>query len=292
VTNPDEPTGPVRPDTLPDVAPRLVATDLDGTLVRPDGSVSGRTADALAAAEDAGVTVVFVTARPPRWILELAPHVAGHGLAICANGAALVRVATGEVLAERGLPAALVAEIVGDVRDAWGPAAAQFALERTAGFAIETAYDSFHGTPPGTPVADRIEDVVSANTLKLLVQTTARLDEPFHDALARVVGDRAIVADSGEPRLGEISAPGVTKAATLAQWCSERGIGPEQVWAVGDAPNDLPMLAWAGTSFAVGNAHPQVLAAADHVVPSNADDGVAELLERAVALGGRLGSTR
>jgi len=269
---------------LPDRAPRLLATDLDGTLLRPDGTVSDRTAAALAAAEEAGVTVVFVTARPPRWLAELAPHVAGHGLAICANGAALVRVATLEVLAEHGLPAALVEALTRDVRAAWGDEHAHFALERREGYAIETGYRSWHAVPPGSPVVDRIEDVLGPSTLKLLVRTTAMLDEPLHRALARILGDRAIVADSGEPTLGEVSAPGVTKAATLATWCAERGLGPADVWAVGDAPNDLPMLAWAGTSFAVGNAHPDVLAAADHVVPSNADDGVAGLLERATRL--------
>jgi HAD superfamily hydrolase (TIGR01484 family) len=271
-------------------APRLVATDLDGTLLHPDGSVSARTAAALVAAEEAGVTVVFVTARPPRWLAELAPHVAGHGLAICANGAALVRVATLEVLAERGLPAELVTSLVRDVRAAWGEHA-HFALERRAGYALETGYRSWHAVPPGSPVADRIEDVVTASTLKLLVRSSGDLGEPLHAALARVLGDRAIVADSGESTLGEVSAPGVTKAATLADWCAERGLAAADVWAVGDAPNDLPMLAWAGTSFAVGNAHPLVLGAADHVVPSNADDGVAGLLERATALARRLRST-
>lgn len=283
-------TGPTSPlPTPPDRAPRLLATDLDGTLLHPDGSVSERTAAALVAAEEAGVTVVFVTARPPRWLAELAPHVAGHGLAICANGAALVRVSTLEVLAEHGLPADLVAALTHDVRAAWGEHA-HFALERREGYAIEAGYRSWHAVPPGSPVVDRIEEVLGPSTLKLLVRTTATLDEPLHDALAHILGDRAIVADSGEATLGEVSAPGVTKAATLATWCAERGIGPADVWAVGDAPNDLPMLAWAGTSFAVGNAHPVVLAAAEHVVPSNADDGVAELLERATELAGLAGA--
>ena len=75
-------------------APRLVATDLDGTLLRPDGTVSARTAAALAACESSGVGVVFVTARPPRWLAEVAEHVGGHGVAICANGAVVVDVAT------------------------------------------------------------------------------------------------------------------------------------------------------------------------------------------------------
>ena len=79
-----------------------------------------------------------------------------------------------------------------------------------------------------------------------------------------MVGSRAIVSFSGVGGLAEINAAGVTKAAVLADWCAERGIGPEDVWAFGDMPNDLPMLAWAGTSYAMANAHPDVLATATH----------------------------
>ena len=98
--------------------------------------------------------------------------------------------------------------------------------------------------------------------------------------MAEVVGDRGIVAFSGAGGLAEISAPGVTKAAALESWCTDLGIGAEDVWAFGDMPNDLPMILWAGTSFAVANAHPDVVAAADHVCPSNDEDGVAQILER------------
>jgi hydroxymethylpyrimidine pyrophosphatase-like HAD family hydrolase len=76
-----------------------------------------------------------------------------------------------------------------------------------------------------------------------------------------------------------MSAAGVTKASTLALLCADRGIAAEDVVALGDMPNDLPMLAWAGTSYAMANAHPTVRAAADHVAPANDDDGVAQVIE-------------
>lgn len=72
----------------------------------------------------------------------------------------------------------------------------------------------------------------------------------------------------------------MTKAGALAAWSSSHGIGAHEVWAFGDMPNDLPMLTWAGTSYAVANAHPEVLAAATHVTASNDEDGVAVALER------------
>ncbi|USA02205.1 HAD hydrolase family protein [Streptomyces lydicamycinicus] len=72
------------------VTPRLIATDLDGTLLHDDKTVSDRTIAALAAAERAGLEVFFVTGRPARWMGVVSDHVHGHGLAICANGAAVV----------------------------------------------------------------------------------------------------------------------------------------------------------------------------------------------------------
>ena len=78
--------------------------------------------------------------------------------------------------------------------------------------------------------------------------------------------------------LVEISAAGVTKATTLARVAAEMGLGPEDVVAFGDMPNDLPMLAWAGTSYAMANAHPSVRDLADHLAPRNDDDGVAVVL--------------
>ncbi len=83
----------------------------------------------------------------------------------------------------------------------------------------------------------------------------------------------------------EMSAAGVTKATTLALLCAERRIAPEEVLAIGDMPNDIALLEWAGTSYAMGNAHPTVQAVADHVAPSNDDDGVARVIEELLAHG-------
>ncbi len=97
--------------------------------------------------------------------------------------------------------------------------------------------------------------------------------------MASVVGDRANLAYSGAHGLAEITGPGVTKATGLARWAATLGVGAESVWAFGDMPNDLPMLRWAGRSYAVANAHPDVLTAATHRCPANSDDGVATVLE-------------
>lgn len=278
MSNPGPPTTPAAPV-------RLVATDLDGTLLRPDGTVSARIAAALADADAAGLDVVFVTARPHRWLTELVAHVGGHGVAICANGASVVDVAGLQVREQYGMDRARVAAVAARLRSAWGAAHVHLAVESAEGFASERGFTSEHEAPAGSPTADRIEDVLPATTLKLLLRATGRTADAdrFVAEAQQVVGDLAHVSSSAAGALGEIAAPGVTKAATLARWARARGIARSQVWAVGDAPNDLPMLHWAGRAFAVANAHPAVRAAVSRTLPSNGDDGVALLLEEAVA---------
>lgn len=276
----------------PTSVPSLVATDLDGTLLRSDGTVSARTAAALAACAAAGLAVVFVTARPPRWLADLAPHVGPHGAALCLNGAAVVEVATGRVLDERGMSAPQVTELARRLRASGSTV--HLAVERAVGFAAERGYRVGHAVPPGSVVVDRIEEAVTSSTLKLLVRADdcgPDLDA-FVGRVAAAVDGLAEVSHSGAAGLAEIAPPGVSKAGTLARWSASRHVVPGDVWAVGDAPNDLPMLRWAGLACAVANAHPAVLAAADRILPANDDDGVALLLEEAARAVAGLGSSR
>lgn len=100
-------------------APRLIATDLDGTLLRDDKTVSDRTVAALAAAEEAGIEVFFVTGRPARWMDVVSDHVHGHGLAICANGAAVADLhAGGRLLKVRALERPTALDVVRTLRAA------------------------------------------------------------------------------------------------------------------------------------------------------------------------------
>ena len=259
--------------------PRLVATDLDGTLLRSDGTGSERTAEALRAVRSQGIRTVLVTARPPRWLDPLGDLVGDGGVAICGNGAFVYDVPNRKVLSHRGIRPEAVAEIVADLRRELP--GVTFAAERTTGFALEDAYESQHPVPVDAvrgPIPSADAGVVG----KLLGRHPSMSEAEFLERVADVVGTRGIVAYSGAGGLAEISAPGVTKAAGLESWCADLGLDAADVWAFGDMPNDLPMIAWAGTSFAVANAHPDVLAAADHVCPSNDEDGVAQVLERLV----------
>ncbi|MET8447468.1 Cof-type HAD-IIB family hydrolase [Streptomyces sp. NPDC005209] len=274
----------------PAVPPRLIATDLDGTLLRDDKSVSPRTVAALAAAEEAGIEVFFVTGRPARWMDVVSDHVHGHGLAICGNGAAVVDLHGGpgahRFVKVRELARDNALDAVRLLRDA-APGTV-YAVEQTYGFHQEPAYPKLHMEIPDRLLpAERLlaDDGPGAGepVLKILAYHPD-LDPDAFLTLARLaIGDRATVTRSSPSALLEISGPGVSKASTLALCCAERGISHEEVVAFGDMPNDVEMLTWAGQSYAMGNAHPDVIAAASGRTVANNEDGVAVVIEQLLA---------
>jgi Cof subfamily protein (haloacid dehalogenase superfamily) len=260
------------------MTPRVVATDLDGTVVRSDGSISVRTKDALAAAEAAGAMVVLVTGRPPRWLAGIAEATGHHGLAICANGALVYDLHREQVLESHLLEVAAATRLVAQLREAIPGLG--FAVETAAGFGHEPAYRPRWTTEPDTVVAP-IDVLLSSPLAKLLGRhEDMGSDELLARARAVVGEELATLTHSSRDGLLEISAAGISKATTLASLCERHGFRADDVVAFGDMPNDLPMLAWAGRSVAVANAHPEVLAAVDEVTASNDDDGVAQVLER------------
>lgn len=279
-------SAPQGPDG-PTPSPRLIATDLDGTLLHDDKSVSLRTVAALAAAEEAGIEVFFVTGRPARWMDVVSDHVHGHGLAICANGAAVVDLHAGrEFVLVRALPRAAALAVVNALRSA--APGTSFAVELTTGINYEPAYPPFFKDPCAqVAIAEKLlgedPDEGAAPVLKLLAHH-AELEPDEFLALARsAAGEYASITRSSPTALLEISGQGVSKASTLALCCAERGISPAEVVAFGDMPNDVEMLSWAGTSYAMGNAHPDVIAAASGRTTANNEDGVAIVIERIVA---------
>ncbi|MFE3329108.1 HAD family hydrolase [Streptomyces sp. NPDC059176] len=259
--------------------PRLIATDLDGTLLRRGGTVSDRTLQALRTATDAGAEVVFVTARPPRFVDALATVTGLAGTAVCSNGALVYDVTTRTVTTSR----ALALPVARDVATALSTAAPGL------GFAVETGhhvlYEPAYGLRFGVPEAERA--VSSPADLWLvdtpIVQLLAHSREFEADMLLAIAeeaaGGAAQFTHSGGHGLLEVSATGVTKAEALAMLCRERGVPAADVVAFGDMPNDLTILNWAGTGYAMANAHPTVLDAVARHTSSNEEDGVAEVLE-------------
>ncbi len=265
---------------------KLVATDLDGTLLHTDGTVTARTRRVLTAVEELGVTVVFVTGRPVRWMEHLWEHVGGHGVAICSNGGIVYDVHARAVRQARSIPVDVGLEVGALLRKA--VPGTSFALEKTDGFAREPEF------LPRVPPRDEIpvgplEDIVDNRVVKLLARHEEADPEEFWAEVESHVGHLVTTTWSSLGALVEMSAAGVSKASTLELLCAERGIAAEEVVAFGDMPNDLAMLQWAGTSYAMANAHPSVLALADRTAPAHDEDGVAAVLERLFDLGPQAG---
>jgi HAD superfamily hydrolase (TIGR01484 family) len=261
---------------------RVVASDLDGTLLRGDLTVSERTRTAIHDARRAGVTFVAVTGRPPRSVRSLNEHIGLEGIAICANGALVYDLDSDTVQDQTPLAAEVALRIVRGLRKV-APGVA-FAWEDVEGFSCEPTW----GRDPMTPV-QRIElgdpvELVRVPLLKMLARHTDLDFDELAEGARRVAGDDAIVTWSTR-QVVEVSAAGVTKAYALERVCARLGVNPTEVVAIGDMPNDLTMLAWAGRGVAVANADPEVLAAVDEVTASNEDDGVAMVLERVLASG-------
>lgn len=259
---------------------RLVATDLDGTIVPAGADISARTVAALAACEDRGVDVVFVTGRPTRWMHGVA-EVTGHrGVAVCANGAVVYDLGTERVVGVHAMQVQTVLEVASRLRAVLPEAV--FALETVAGYRREPAFLPHHETARLAP-SGALEELVAVDpvVLKILCRVEAKLAD-YLLSVARRVLDGVAEPVHSDPRGGllEIAAPGVSKASTLASLAAERGITPAEVVAFGDMPNDVPMLRWAGRSFAMADGHPEAIAAADDVAPPCAQDGVAQVLER------------
>lgn len=265
------------------MTPKLIATDLDGTIVRSDGEISDRTRAALAAAEEAGLLVVFVTGRPPRWMKPVSEATGHRGLAICANGAVVYDLHTEEVVQEHPMEAEVARKLAQVLREA--VPGVMFAVEGGGRFGHEPRYVSKYEVPADVVIAE-LHELLDRPVTKLLARHTEMPTAELVAAAQEVVGDLATLTNatfSDTDGLLEISAIGVTKAFGLERLAAEHGLTAEDVIAFGDMPNDLPMLAWAGHAVAVGNAHPDVIAIADEVTATNDDDGVAQVIERLLA---------
>lgn len=265
--------------------PRLVATDLDGTLLRRDKSVSARTAAALERVSAQGAQVVLVTGRPVRWLAMVYEQLHEPVPAVCANGAVVYDPVADEVLRADPLAPELMAEVARRLR-AEVPGVV-FAVEVEDGRLMRHGEDwptHWNSDHPTARLVTAPEELLSAPAVKLLARSTQDPDV-FVRTVTGALAGLAEATHSSYSGLVEISAAGVTKAAGLAWLCSRFGVTAADVVAFGDMPNDVPMLTWAGRAVAVANAHPAVREIADAVTSSNETDGVAAYLEELFALG-------
>ncbi|MGH3622619.1 MAG: HAD family hydrolase [Sciscionella sp.] len=265
--------------------PRLVACDVDGTLLDPLERVSQRTRDVGHRLVGTGTPFVLATGRPPRWIPTVVDAIGLPGYAVCCNGAVLYDAVVDQVVCAKELDPVLLRDVADALHRALpgsflGAERAGSNARRPDGpvFVTESGYT--HPWADDDPMTAPRAELLGLPAVKLLIRHEAMTSEEMAVAASAVVGDAVDVTFSIGVGLIEVSVPGVSKANGLAEVIELFGVRREDVIAFGDMPNDLSMLRWAGHSVAMGNAHPDVLAVADEVTTSNAEDGVAQVLER------------
>lgn len=265
--------------------PRLIASDVDGTLLGVDDVPSPRTRAVVDRVLAAGIPFVLVTGRPPRWIPRLAEDLPGVRWAVCANGAVRYDIHSDRVHP----PLTLAPDALRELERACAEALpnAWLGVERVGVSAFDEAAAQFlceidyrhvwagpdHRSVPRDALFER-------PAIKLLARDPDLSSDAMIAALAPLVGPDIDLTYSSPNGLVEAAPHGVTKASGLAEFAAELGVGAAEVIAFGDMPNDVAMLRWAGHGVAMGNAHPAVRAAADEITAANVEDGVALVLER------------
>ncbi|MDT5013847.1 MAG: hypothetical protein QOD39_7 [Mycobacterium sp.] len=265
--------------------PALIASDVDGTLLDADEKISARTRAAVRAAVDSGAQFMLATGRPPRWVQPVVDALGFAPMAVCANGAVIYDAANDRIVSSRTLSADVLGELA-EIATRVIPGAG-LAVERvgrsahdaaTPQFVSSPGYEHAWLNPDNTEVS--VEDLLSAPAVKLLIRKSGALSSDMAAALNQHIGLQGDLTYSTNNGLVEVVPLGISKATGVEELARPLGITAEEVVAFGDMPNDVPMLLWAGLGVAMGNAHPDALAAANEVTATNTDDGVARVLER------------
>jgi Cof subfamily protein (haloacid dehalogenase superfamily) len=266
---------------------RMIATDIDGTMLRSDGSLSPRVKAALGAAVDAGIHVVPATGRPVLIATDVIEQVDLDHYWVFANGAVTRHLGRDELVRGFWMDHQVTRELLGLLRDRLPGCGFALELEDTVAFER-----GFERVVPIVPDADPVDDLLIAldesehhwtRVQKILVYDLDHDVDTLYAHVEAAVGERAVPSYSGLAFV-ELAAGLVTKAMALDLLAADLGIAPTEVAAFGDNHNDLAMLEWAGRAFAMGNASGDAKAVADEVIRTNDDDGLAhkieELLER------------
>jgi Cof subfamily protein (haloacid dehalogenase superfamily) len=275
--------------TIPGKRPKLIATDLDGTIVvhgagYNESHIRQRTIDAFTKARDLGIHIYFVTGRPPRWMPEIRDAF-GFGNSICANGAMLYDFMNDEILEEFGIPIANQLEIASILR-AHIPNIS-FAVEFGDEFHHEVAYVPRWDIGVDMQPVDKIESRMTHPAFKMLARCSdyeMSSDEMLEIAI-REVGHLATITHSNPSEsLLEISALGVSKGETLAKIATRLGLTADDCVSFGDNPNDFSMLDWAGRSWIMGDGHRDGINYAKFVAEAHHTDSVARIIEELLEL--------
>lgn len=258
---------------------RLVATDLDGTLLRADESVSGRTRDALAAVTEAGAAHIVVTGRAVPWTRHILDDLGYEGIAVCGQGAQVYHAGEHRLLTSLTLDRQLAGLALSKIEAEIGPLALAASRDGLEGEVLMgPGYQVQDGPLPYVPYEDPSE-LWAAPLTKLYIQHPELSDDELTRIARETVGGLVDVVMAG-PGIVEILPLGLSKATGLSLAARRLGVKAAETIAFGDMPNDIPMFAWAAHGVAMGNAHEELRAVADEVTSSNEEDGIAVVLER------------
>ncbi|WP_329598019.1 Cof-type HAD-IIB family hydrolase [Streptomyces pseudovenezuelae] len=257
---------------------RLIATDLDGTLLRSDESVSQRTRDALAAATVAGAAHIVVTGRGVPWTRHILDDLGYDGLAVCGQGAQVYHAGEHRLLTSVTLDRQLAGVALAKIEAEVGPLYLAASRDGLDGDVLVGPGYAVTGALPSTPFTDA-SDLWAAPLNKIYIQHPELSDDELAQAALRAAGGFVSVALSGEG-IVELLPLGLSKATGLSLAARRLGLKAVDTIAFGDMPNDIPMFAWASYAVAMADAHEELKAVADEVTSSNEEDGIAVVLER------------
>ncbi|MFD8471473.1 HAD family hydrolase [Streptomyces globisporus] len=257
---------------------KLVATDLDGTLLRGDDTVSERTREALAAATAAGAAHIIVTGRAVPWTRHILDDLGYEGLAVCGQGAQVYHAGEHKLLTSLTLDRQLAGLALSKIEAEVGPlhlAASRDGLEGEV--LVGPGYRVQEGPLPYLFVDDA-KEMWTAPLNKVYIQHPELEDDALAFAARAAVGSLVDVVMAGAGVV-EILPLGLSKATGLSLAARRLGVKAADTIAFGDMPNDIPMFGWAQHGVAMANAHDDLKAVAHEITASNEDDGIAVVLE-------------
>lgn len=258
----------------------LLALDLDGTSLRPDGTLSPEVIRAVLDANAAGVMVVIATARPPRSVRTFYDSLQLNTPQISYNGALIVHPPSGMELSHTPLAGTIARRAVALARHLDPETVIDLEInDRWITDRVDERFTTATAKQFGADEVGPLKPWLTQPVTKLMISQTPERLRPIHDALLARFRRRMDIHITDADRI-QLVARGVDKAWAISDVARRFAISPERVMAVGDAPNDAAMLNWAGLGVVVRNAWPEARAAADAEVAANEHDGVAEAIDR------------
>ncbi|MFE9251856.1 HAD-IIB family hydrolase [Streptomyces sp. NPDC007088] len=250
-------------------------------MLRPDDTVSARTRAALASAAAAGAAHIVVTGRAVPWTRRVLDDLDYDGLAVCGQGAQVYDAGQDRLLTSVTLDRELARLALEKIEAATGPLSLAVSRDGLDGDVVVGPGYTVQGGLRSVPLEDTAE-LWSAPINKVYLQHAALDADELTRAAREAAGDLVGVTMAGEG-IVEVLPLGLSKATGLSLAARRLGVKAVETIAFGDMPNDLPMFGWAAHGVAMANAHPELKAVADEVTLSNADDGIAVVLERLLA---------